>query len=448
VPGISVSGLVSGLDTDAIVSQLLAIERQPRSRLELRQVSATARQDSLRDISAKLRALETATRELRSPLMAGETQTLSVADATKLTATRTGTVAAGGYAVEVTRLAAADQRSWTWTPPTSDARLTIEGTQVDIPAGTSLDDAVKLIAAVDTGVAAGTFDGKLLLTAKATGAASTIQVTQEAFDAGTGTWVAGGPLSAETVRRAAQDAAITVDTVTYTDADGTFDAAVPGLSLTARALGSTAVDVGALAPDPTVAEGKLKAFVDAYNATIEAVRSRVSEKRVGNPQTSVDARKGVLFADTTLNGILSKLRATVSTTFASHPELGVGTAAATGTATSSDALAGKLTFDAAKFRETLAKDPTATRGLVADAGTAFGAVVEPLSTVGGLLDERIASSDRDLGRIKDSLERMDDRLERKEALYRAQFARLETALAATKAREADLSARLGLSAEG
>jgi len=447
VPGISLSGLASGLDTEAIVSQLMAIERQPRMRLELRQIAATARQDGLRDISAKLRALETASRDLSSPLLAADTQTVTVADPTKLAATRTGTVAAGGYAVEVTQLAAADQRSWTWTPPASDARLTIEGTQVTIPAGTSLDDAVALIAAVDTGVVAGTFEGKLLLTAKATGAASTIDVTQESFDAGTGTWIAGGPLSEETVRRAGQDAALTVDGTAYTDADGTFDAAVPGLTLTASALGSTAVNVSALAPDPAAAEAKLKAFVDAYNATIDAVRSRVTEKRVGDAKTSIDARKGALFADTTLNGILSKLRTTVSDTFGSHPELGVGIAASTGSTTSSDALAGKLSFDAVKFRETLAADPTATLDLVADAGTTFSAVVEPLSTVGGLLDERIAASDGDLSRIKDSLLRMDDRLERKEALYRAQFARLEMALAASQAREADLAARLGLGAE-
>jgi flagellar capping protein FliD len=81
---------------------------------------------------------------------------------------------------------------------------------------------------------------------------------------------------------------------------------------------------------------------------------------------------------------------------------------------------------------------------VKDAGAAFDAVLQPLTTVGGLLSERVASSDRDLSRIKGSLARMDDRLERKEQGFRAQFTRLETALAAAKARESDLSARLGL----
>ncbi len=446
MPGISVGGLVSGLDTDSIVNQLMALERQPRTRLELRQVAATARQDGLRDIASKLRALETAARDLKSPLMRADTQTVGVADATKVSATRTGTTAAGGYAVEVTQLAAANQKTWTWTAPARDSRLTIEGTEVLIPAGTTLEDAVALIAKADTGVVAETFGGKLLLTAKTTGAASTVDVVQEIRSANPNNpqWGAGGPLAGETVVKAGQDASIKVDGRTYTDPDGTFDAAVPGLVFTVKALGATAVNVSTLAPDPAAAEAKMKSFVDAYNATIDAVRSRVGEKRVADAKSSIDARKGVLFADTTLNGILSKLRSTVGTTLANHPELGVSTAAATGSASSPDALAGKLAFDPAKFREAVAKDQLGARALVEAAGRAFGAVLEPLSTVGGLLDSRIASSDRELSRIKSSLTRLDDRLERKEAGYRAQFTRLETALAAAKAREADLSARLGL----
>ncbi len=96
MPGISVGGLVSGLDTDTIVTQLMALERQPRARLELRQVAATARQDGLRDIATKLRALETAARDLKSPLLAGDTQTVSSLDPAKAEVRRTCVAAAGG----------------------------------------------------------------------------------------------------------------------------------------------------------------------------------------------------------------------------------------------------------------------------------------------------------------------------------------------------------------
>ncbi len=442
MPGISVGGLVSGLDTDTIVTQLMALERQPRARLELRQVAATARQDGLRDIATKLRALETAARDLKSPLLAGDTQTVSSLDPAKAEVRRTGVAAAGGYAIEVTALAAAGQASFAWTPPSTATTQRIQGKDVAFAAGASLDDAVKAVNEADAGVVAQKLGDRLWITSRATGAGTTVAVG------------AGGPASGMADVRAGADAEVLVGEppvggapdarVRRTAADGTFDDAVVGLEVTARSLGRTSVQVSALAPDPAATEGRLKAFVDAYNTAVDAVRSRVGEKRVADARTSVDARKGALFADTTLNGILTKLRTTVSTTLANHPELGVSTATATGGASTTEGLAGKLAFDTAKFREALAKDPAATRGLVKAAGAAFDAVLEPLATVGGLLDERIASSDRDLTRIKGSLARLDDRLERKEAGYRAQFTRLETALAAAKAREADLSARLGL----
>lgn len=440
MPGISVGGLVSGLDTDAIVSQLMSLERQPRSRLELRQIAATARQDGLRDIASKLRALETAARDLKSPLLAGDTQTVTSLDPAKADVKRTGMAAAGSYAVEVTALAAAGQASFAWTPPAAETTQRIQGKDVTFAAGASLDDALKAINEADAGVVAQKLGDRLWLTSRATGAASTIAV---------GTGPAGGMDDVRTgadavVRIGEPPAGGAADTrPERRAADGTFDDVALGLEVTARSLGRTSLQVSALAPDPAATEAKLKSFVDAYNLVIDAVRSRVGEKRVPNATSAIDSRKGALFADTTLNGILSKLRTTVSTTFASHPELGVATGASTGARSSTDALAGKLTFDAAKFRETLTKDPSATRGLVKDAGTAFGEVLQPLSTVGGLLDERIASSDRDLSRIKGSLARLDDRLERKEEGYRAQFTRLEKALAEAKSRESDLVARLG-----
>jgi flagellar hook-associated protein 2 len=440
----SVSGLASGLDTTSIIAQLMSAERVPRTRLELRQAAAQTRQDALRDINAKLRALETVASDLRSPLLWTDTQTVSVADPTKLDAKRTGNVAAGGYSIQVTQLAGASQKSFTWTAPAKESRVTIEGVQVAIPAGTSLQDAIKLINAAGTGVIVEELGGRLLLTAKATGASSTVDVLSEEREDGSGTWVAGGPLSGETVLRAGQDATISIDGQSaVSDPDGTFESAVPGLAITAKALGTTAVNVSALAPDPAAAEAKLKAFVDAYNAAIEAVRSRVTEKDVANPRTTIDARKGTLFNDSTLNSILSRLRRTVGETLGPNPQLGVSTAAATGTASSPDALAGKLSFDAAKLREALAKDFAGTKSLVqTTVGASFEAVLEPLANVGGLLDERIASSDRELGRLKSSMARMDDRLERKEAAYRAQFTRLERMLAENQARQVDLMSSL------
>jgi flagellar hook-associated protein 2 len=64
--GIRLTGLVSGLDTDSIVTQLMALDRQPRSRLEYQQTAVQARQTNLRDVVSKLSTLKLAAADLRS----------------------------------------------------------------------------------------------------------------------------------------------------------------------------------------------------------------------------------------------------------------------------------------------------------------------------------------------------------------------------------------------
>ena len=44
--GLQLSGLASGLDTQAIIDQLMAVERQPRTRIEMRQATEQARRSA------------------------------------------------------------------------------------------------------------------------------------------------------------------------------------------------------------------------------------------------------------------------------------------------------------------------------------------------------------------------------------------------------------------
>src|SRR4051812_18349397 len=107
--GIQLSGLASGMDTEGMITQLMAIERQPRLRLALQQAAARARQDALQSIDTKLDAVRTAASDLGSLLTWTLKQTASVSDATKASATVTGGVGPGIYSLAVTRLATAEQ---------------------------------------------------------------------------------------------------------------------------------------------------------------------------------------------------------------------------------------------------------------------------------------------------------------------------------------------------
>jgi flagellar hook-associated protein 2 len=71
-----------------------------------------------------------------------------------------------------------------------------------------------------------------------------------------------------------------------------------------------------------------------------------------------------------------------------------------------------------------------------------------MTETGGLFDGRINAATSELSALKDSLSRMDTRLERKEAFLRRQFTALEQAMARSQQQQTDLASRLpGLNAE-
>src|SRR5689334_9987315 len=103
--GLQLSGLASGLDTQSIIDQLMAVERQPRTRIEMRQATEQARRDGLNQVQTQLKTLSDAASALRSIGTWADTQTATSNDTSKLDVTRTGGAGPGGYDVTITRLA-------------------------------------------------------------------------------------------------------------------------------------------------------------------------------------------------------------------------------------------------------------------------------------------------------------------------------------------------------
>src|SRR5918992_6378764 len=136
--GVSFGGLASGLDTNSIIDQLMALERQPQNRLKLRQGQIDARKNALGDVATRLKNLRLAAADLKSPTLWLDTQTVEVNDATKLTATRTGPAGTGSYQVNVTQMASAYQHWYTYSPPAADDSITIGGRSYNIAAGADL----------------------------------------------------------------------------------------------------------------------------------------------------------------------------------------------------------------------------------------------------------------------------------------------------------------------
>jgi len=453
--GLRLSGLSSGLDTEAIVSQLMAIERQPRGRLERKQAAVQARQDALRDISTKLKTLKSAAQALSSAGTWAPTQTVTSTDAARVGARSVAGITPGTYDVEVTQLATTASRTFSSqlrpNPSTIKVTTTSTGSQytINVPANSTVDDIVRIINADNAApVAARNYNGQLLLSAKASGFGGNFTVDP------------GNVLTGETASVSGIDSQFSVNGASHTRSSNTVTDVVAGLELTLNGLTTAGTPIEVEVGIPTV-DGKglatrVKAFVDAYNAVVDATRSRTTEKRVTNAQTTTDAKKGVLFGDSGLNNMLSQLRVAVmdpasvgnSLTMDEFAEIGVSTGAATGTTSNPDAVAGKLQFDEAKFLKAYESDPSSVENLLR--GTEFSpglsarldSVIKPFTEVGGMFDGRLSAATSELSRLGDQLKRMDERLGRKETYLRRQFTTLETALAKLNSQSTEMSSRL------
>ena len=442
--GIQMSGLASGLDTASLIQQLMSVERNPRFRIERDQAIAQARKDALSDIQAKLKSLKSASADLKSSQLWTEAQTATSSEPNRLSVKVTGEIDPRVYDVTVQRLAVTAERRFDFTGG-GTLDFTPDGgslTSVDLSTATTVDEAAALINAQGLSVTATNDNGKLKLLSTVAG--------------GSGNFTATGSALTQSSSKTGVDAAFEVDGVAYTSATNVITDALPGAELTLKGLTPTApvaISVTPLGVDPQKVKDKLKAFVEAYNASIDSMRSRITEKKVPDAKTTLDAKKGVLFGDSGLRQVMTSLRSSVMTPLSGTgnsvdldelAELGISTGKATGGVSTADSLAGKLVIDDAKLTAAL-EDPASVERLlsgVAGFATRMEGVIAPLVDAGGAFDGRLTSSTSELSRLSKALTTMDERLTRKEEAYRKQFTALESALARSQAQQAQLQGQL------
>ncbi len=443
--GIALTGLASGLDTEAIVAQLLSAESGGKTRLNRQQVVAEQRISLLQGIQTKLSTLKTATAALKSVGSWAPVQTAVPGDATKLGARLLGGAAPGTYSVDTIRLASSAQRSFSYTPPGSAEALTIGSFSMTVDAGMALDDVVREINASDNGLVAVNAQGKLVVSSSTTGAASGF------------TW-AGSSLVQDS-ERAGADAEYRIDdgtgfgAVKYS-ATNVVEHGLPGVELTLKTIGTDSVTIGMPTADTDALVAKLKSFVEAYNAVVDASRTATTEKPVTGANSTFDLQKGALFGDQALVRMSSQLRLAVGSTIgdpALLPQLaalGISTGATSGGAINNEAVNGRLVLDEAKAKSLITSNPTAVRELLGGKTGVDGlaqkldAVLGPLTEAGAGIGGRIDNTNEEVSRIKKSLVLFDERLGRRETALRAQFSALEIALSRAQAQQSEMSSQL------
>jgi flagellar hook-associated protein 2 len=101
-------GLISGIDTGAIINDLISIDAQPATQLQLQIDAANAQQTAFNDISTKLTGLQTIAENLALPATFSAT-TAQSSDPNVLTATTSAGASPGTYQFQVVNLVTSQQ---------------------------------------------------------------------------------------------------------------------------------------------------------------------------------------------------------------------------------------------------------------------------------------------------------------------------------------------------
>jgi flagellar hook-associated protein 2 len=447
----SVSGLVSGLDTSSIITQLMQIEAQPQTDLKTKLTSTQTALSSYQGLNTKFQALLTAAQKVQDSATWGARAATS--SDTSVAASATANALSGSLTFTVNQLATSHSMlsvnstsSLTDTSTFSGNPFTLranDGTATTItPTDGSLQSLVTAVNNANAGVRAAAVQVspgqyKLQLSSTTTGDSSTFAVEDLA---GSGSSNALGGL---TVVQQGQNASIHVGSATagfdVTSASNTFTDVSPGLTFTVSKADVTSTI--SVSNDATSISNNVSALVQAANDVLSAISTQTAAGTLNSDGTRTGA--GALASDTTIKMLSSRVIQAVTDAVG-----GVGgkSAAVYGIQSTSS---GTLTFDATKFQAAYAADPAGTQAILAP--TTGTGVAQRLATVAtnasdpvtGSITSTITSTNSAISQMNDDIARWDVLLAQKQTNLQTQFTAMEVALQKLQSQSSWLSSQLG-----
>ncbi|WP_300674438.1 flagellar filament capping protein FliD [Desulfoluna sp.] len=463
--GVSVGGIVSGIDLDGIVDQITEVEKRPIKGLEGKKEDYKVLISAYANLSKELSSLSNAARSLRYP-SSFTARTATSPDPEHYTVSAGSFARAGSYDLEIQQLATGQKMA---AGPFLEEALPGGGTltlqvgdrdPMEITAGANftLNDLANAINSEKGDITAGViFDGThhfLTLSANETGAANTITlaVTDDedgdtADNAGLSAFIAPEGETAFSITQEARDAIITVDGVanihrpSNTITDVVKDVTL-NLSGTAPATTfSVSMDQGAISE-------KLNTFVEKYNNVLSFFFNSQQYNGEGEKQ-------GTLFGDQTANRINGALVRTTAGTVSGNEsfrylsDIGAITRRVTD---KEDPEYGKpyLELNQEKLSRAIAENPDDLKRFFTsiDEGNEGFAVrmctqIEGFNTpIGGILSSGSKGFKTKIDGIDKQISRIDDKAERSEDRLRKKFNSLESLLAQYKVTSDHLASQL------
>ncbi len=418
--GMSIGGLVSGLDTASIISQLMQIESLPQNALKNRVDLTGQRVSAYQSVNTRLASALAAAEKLTKDPAWGPTGATS--SAPSVVATSTSGAATGTVTFSVDRVARA--HSLASPAVAQDAAVVATGrTSLTVTrggAGTEVpldgEDALSVARALNasgTGVRANAI--------AVGGGAYRLQVTSlQPGEAGA--FTVDGLTVDPAVTATGQDALIRVGgTLPVQSADGRFTDVLPGTSFT---VSSVATDVQVtVRRDDAAVTASVAAMVDTVNTALQEISSRT--------RTVVGGTSGPLAGDSLLRGLTQQLLSSTTANGTSPADAGLQVSRN-----------GQLTFDAEAFGRLLATDPARARDLVQGVADRLVTVTRDASSSTGTVTTaatRLQDTVRGLG---DQVAAWDTRLELRRSNLERQYSALETALGSLQNQSSWLSSQL------
>jgi flagellar hook-associated protein 2 len=450
---ISSAGIGSGLDVKSIISQLMAIEQQPKDKLV---ADAAKIQTQISEVGKVTSALSTL-RDVSSKLSSNAfwNQTTARSSSSEITVTSGSTSLPASYSVEVQQLASS-QSLMAGTTFASSTALVGSGTlniemgtwgagqtsfaasstspssaSITVTATDTVESLRDKINAADIGVTASILSdssgSRLVMRSESTGAANAFRVTTSGASGALASmgYDPSSGISGATRTQTASNAMATIDGVSVSSATNTFSDVLDGVTITANSVTTSAATV-TVASDTATIKTKLQEFATAYTALNTLIAN----------DTKYDAankKAGALQGDSTVIGVQTRMRsllAATSTASAQYSRLSDA-----GLELQRD---GSLTLNSTKVDNALANfsglkalfvDNPSTSSSGEGFGKQFYDAAYSMVTVDGAINSRSTALSDKLARNQKAQDAMTARLAQTQKMLEAQYGALDSRMA-------------------
>lgn len=442
--GISFGGLASGLDTQAIIQALVAVEERPIFALERTKSDLTKQKSLFGDLNGLLDTLTDAAKALKTTSSFLQMKATS-SNEDILTASASSTATPGTYGVKVHALAkgqintagaAASDTSIGSAPLTFSIDIggethfvstndnTLDGIAAAINNTTGLQEDGVSAEVIDTGSSADPATRyQLVLRGDNPGTENSFTINYD--DGGTEFEDLVNSLNAN--QTDATDAHIEVNGLDIYRSSNTISDLFGGITLDLQSAPVVTPPAEpeevtiTVATDGEETSGKIKELVDAYNAVVDFFEAQNKLDEEGQAQSPI-------FGDTTLRSIRTSLRSIVGGSVSGTGNEAYQLLSQIGITADTQ---GKLEFNQSQFEEALADDENAVTSLFTDSTSGIASRLEDqidlyTDSVDGLIKTRNDGFDRRIKQTTTRIENAERRLELYQQQLTVKYANLET----------------------